>query len=343
MIPAIFGIAGPELSADERAFFRESDPAGYILFARNCVNRAQLRALTDALRSLHGRKHLLISIDQEGGRVARMKPPEWLAYPPGEVFDRLYDIAPASAIEAARANAHALALDLAQAGITVDCLPLLDVRQKGAHDVIGDRALGAEPLRVAALGRAVLDGLARGGVAGVVKHIPGHGRAMADSHKALPVVKASVAELATDIAPFHVLADAPIAMTAHIRYTAWDRENPATHSPFVIGQIIRREIGFSGLLLSDDLDMEALEGTVPERAARAITAGCDIALNCWARMADMEGIAKALPAMGTRTAERLEASLAGTAIVPDMELQADLLGARNRLLALAGAPAGARA
>jgi beta-N-acetylhexosaminidase len=163
MTPAIFGIAGLTLSADERAFFRDADPAGYILFGRNVESREQVRALTDELRAIHGRDKTLISIDQEGGRVARLKPPVWLRYPPGEPFDRLYDIAPASAIEAARANAHALGLDLAEVGVSVDCLPLLDVRQPGAHDVIGDRALGSDPLRVAALGRAVLDGLAAAG------------------------------------------------------------------------------------------------------------------------------------------------------------------------------------
>lgn len=336
MLPAIFGIAGPSLTADERAFFRAADPAGYILFARNCENRAQLRALTDDLRSIHGRDRLLISIDQEGGRVARMKPPEWLSFPPGAVFDKLWDIAPASAIEAARANAEALGLDLAEAGITVDCLPLLDVRQPGAHDVIGDRALGAEPLRVAALGRAVLDGLARAGVAGVVKHIPGHGRAGADSHKELPTVTASAAELETDLAPFRALSGAAIAMTAHVRYMAWDAENPATQSPIVISEIIRKAIGFDGLLLSDDLDMEALSGTVPERAARAIAAGCDIALNCWAKMADMEGIASLLPPLSPQAAARLERALADTGSpVPTMDRQAALIEKRDHLLALA--------
>ncbi len=285
MTPAIFGLSGPRLTADERAFFRESDPAGYILFGRNIENRAQLRALTDDLRSVHAREQLFICIDQEGGRVARMKPPEWLAFPPGESFDRLYDLAPVSAIEAARSNAEALGIDLAEAGITVDCHPSLDVRQPGANDVIGDRALGSEPLRVAALGRAILDGLARAGIAGCIKHMPGHGRAMVDSHKGLPVVTASEEELETDLAPFRALAAAaPVGMTAHIRYTAWDAQNAATLSPFVVNEVIRKRIGFAGLLLTDDLDMEALEGSVPQRAARAIAAGCDIALNCWGRM-----------------------------------------------------------
>lgn len=344
MLPAVLSLSGPVLTAEERAFFRDADPAGYILFGRNVVDRAQLRALTDDLRALHGRDHLFIAIDQEGGRVARMKPPEWQAYPPGEAFDRLYDIAPASAIEAARANAQALGMDLAEAGISVDCLPLLDVRQPGAHDVIGDRALGSEPLRVAALGRAVLEGLAAAGVAGVVKHMPGHGRAMADSHKALPTVTAGEEELEADIAPFRTLAHSPAAMTAHIVYTAWDRENPATLSPFVIGEIIRRRIGFDGLLLSDDLDMEALSGSVPERAARAIAAGCDIALNCWAKMDDMTGIARALPAMTPVTAARLERALAVTGVSPpDMAAQGALLARRDALLALVGETAEARA
>lgn len=339
MTPAIFGISGPVLRADERAFFREADPTGYILFGRNIETCAQVRALTDDLRAIHGRERLLISIDQEGGRVARMKPPQWPAYPPGAVFDQLYELAPSSAIEAARANAAAIGCDLAAAGISVDCTPPVDVRLEGAHDVIGDRALGREPLRVAALGRAILDGLASVGVAGCIKHMPGHGRAGADSHKELPTVDAGEAELEVDLAPFRALADTPIGMTGHIRFTAWDAENPATLSPFVIGEIIRRRIGFGGLLLTDDLDMEALSGTVPERAERAIAAGCDIALNCWAKMADMEGIAARLPALGEGGAARLEQALAGTRIgAPDVD-QAELLAKRDALLALAGARA----
>jgi beta-N-acetylhexosaminidase len=336
-LPAICGLAGLTLSADERAFFRDADPAGYILFGRNVDSRAQLRALTDELRAIHGRDRTFICIDQEGGRVARMKPPEWAAFPPGGAFDRLYDIAPASAIEAARANAHALGLDLAEAGISVDCLPLLDVRRPGADDVIGDRALGSEPMRVAALGRGVLEGLAAAGVAGVVKHIPGHGRAGADSHKALPTVTASDADLEADLAPFRTLSHWPIAMTAHVRFTAWDAENPATQSPFVISQVIRQRIGFDGLLLTDDLDMEALSGSVPQRAARAIAAGCDIALNCWAKMDDMVGIAKALPAMSEATAARLDRALAATdPAKADFAARGELLAKRDTLLALTG-------
>ncbi len=334
MTPAIFGLAGPSLTVDERAFFRDADPAGYILFGRNVVDRAQLKALTDELRAIHGRERLLVSIDQEGGRVARMKPPEWQAFPPGEAFARLWRVAPASAIEAARANAEAIGLDLAEVGITVDYTPLLDVRQPGAHDVIGDRALGSEPVQVAALARAVLDGMARAGLAGCVKHMPGHGRACADSHKELPTVDATEDELATDIEPFRALREAPIGMTAHVRYTAWDADNPGTLSPFVINEIIRKRIGFGGLLLTDDIDMEALDGTVPERSERAIAAGCDVVLNCWAKMDDMIGIAERLPAMSPETAERLDRALAGTGGAPAGD-RAQLIAKRDDLLELA--------
>ncbi|WP_395393406.1 beta-N-acetylhexosaminidase [Novosphingobium sp. BL-8A] len=335
MTPAIFGLSGLTLSDDERAFFKDADPAGYILFGRNVESRDQMRALTDDLRAIHGRDRLLISIDQEGGRVARMKPPVWQAYPPGQAFDRLYDLAPASAIEAARDNAEALGQDLAEVGITVDCHPTLDVRQKGAHDVIGDRAFGFEPMRVAALGRATLQGLARAGVVGCIKHIPGHGRAMADSHKELPTVTVSEEELELDIEPFRTLNDTPIGMTAHVRYTAWDAENPGTLSPFVIGEVIRKRIGFTGLLLSDDLDMQALSGSVPELAARAIEAGCDIALNCWAKMDDMVGIAKGLPALGGEAAARLERALASADGIAGTGTHGELVARRDALLALA--------
>jgi beta-N-acetylhexosaminidase len=333
MTPAIFGLAGPTLSADERAFFRDADPAGYILFGRNVQDRAQLRALTDELRTIHGRDKLLVSIDQEGGRVARMKPPEWDAFPPGEAFARLWQVAPASAIEAARVNAQALGHDLAEVGVTVDYLPLLDVRQPGAHDVIGDRALGAEPMQVAALGRAVLDGLARAGVTGCVKHMPGHGRACADSHKELPTVEADEAELATDLEPFRTLRDAPIGMTAHVRYMAWDANNPGTLSSIVVNEVIRGKIGFTGLLLTDDIDMEALDGSVPERSERAIAAGCDIVLNCWAKMEDMVGIAERLPTTSGETIARLDRALTVTATATGGRAQ--LIAKRDALLDLA--------
>ena len=334
MAPAIFGLSGLVLTADERAFFRDSDPAGYILFGRNVENPAQVRALTDSLREIHGRDGLLISIDQEGGRVVRMKPPVWPVYPSGAVFDALYDVAPASAIEAARANAEALGHDLAEAGITCDHAPLLDVRQPGAHDVIGDRALGSEPLRVAALGRAVLNGFAKAGVLGTIKHLPGHGRTTTDTHKAMPTVTASADELELDLAPFKALADAPVGMTGHLLFTAWDRDHPATQSPYVINEVIRGKIGFGGLLLTDDLDMEALGGSIPERAERSVAAGCDIALNCWARMADMTGIAERLPTMRPESTARLDRALAQMRLDGATGSRADLLAKRDALLAV---------
>ncbi len=334
MKPVIFGLAGLTIAPDERAFFAESVPAGYILFGRNIDNREQLRALTDDLRALHGDDRLPILIDQEGGRVSRMKPPQWLSFPPGAAFDRLYDIAPASAIEAARINAEALALDLAEVGITVDCLPLLDVAIPGGTPAIGDRALGQEPMRVAALGRAVLDGLRRGGVLGTIKHMPGHGRAMVDSHMELPRVTASDEELEQDIAPFRALRTAEIGMTGHILFEAWDAERCATLSPTIIETVIRQRIGFDGLLLSDDLDMKALAGEVPDRAARAVAAGCDIALNCWARMDEMIGIADALPDISDASRARLDRARAAINPAKDWSHQAELLARRDALLAL---------
>ena len=330
---AIYGLEGFELLPEERDFFRDADPAGYIVFKRNCETPDQLRRLTDSLRAIHGRDDVPILIDQEGGRVARMKPPEWDAFPPGEAFARLWQVAPASAIEAARVNAQALGHDLAEVGVTVDYLPLLDVRQPGAHDVIGDRALGAEPMQVAALGRAVLDGLARAGVTGCVKHMPGHGRACADSHKELPTVEADEAELATDLEPFRTLRDAPIGMTAHVRYMAWDANNPGTLSSIVVNEVIRGKIGFTGLLLTDDIDMEALDGSVPERSERAIAAGCDIVLNCWAKMEDMVGIAERLPTTSGETIARLDRALTVTATATGGRAQ--LIAKRDALLDLA--------
>ena len=340
MIPAIFGLNGPQLTADERAFFRDADPAGYILFARNCVDPEQLRSLTDDLRGIHGRDHLLVSIDQEGGRVARLRPPLWSAYPCGEAFDRLYELAPASAIEAARANATAMGQELSAMGITVDYHPPLDLRLPGAHDVIGDRALGRDPMQVAALGRAIIDGLAAGGVAGCIKHMPGHGRSDVDTHKALPTVTASASDLEADIAPFRTLNQALIGMTGHLLFPVWDAQNPATLSPTIIADIIRGLIGFDGLLLTDDIDMEALGGTIPERAARAHAAGCDIILNCWAKMDAMQGICAALPTMSAATTARLDRALAGTRIAPAIAPDhAELLAKRDELLALTGAAA----
>ncbi|MEX0341492.1 MAG: beta-N-acetylhexosaminidase [Erythrobacter sp.] len=336
MTPAIFGISGLELTADERGFFREADPAGYILFARNCGDREQLRKLTDELRAIHGRDHLIISIDQEGGRVARMKPPEWQRYPAGEAFARLWGIAPASAIEAARVNAEAMGRELSEMGITVDFHAPFDVRRPETDDVIGDRALGSDPMQVAALGRAVLDGMGRAGVVGCLKHMPGHGRATCDSHKELPYVGVSDVELAIDIEPFRALAAHPLGMSAHIVFEAWDAENPATLSKTVICEIIRGRIGFDGLLLTDDIDMQALDGTIPERAFGALEAGCDIVLNCWAKMDDQRAIAERCGPMSERTVERLERVHAAMGQPQDGPGTEELLAKRDALLEIAG-------
>ncbi|MBA4763989.1 beta-N-acetylhexosaminidase [Qipengyuania huizhouensis] len=334
MIPAIFGISGLELTADERAFFKDADPAGYILFARNCGTREQLRRLTDDLREIHGRDRLIVSIDQEGGRVARMKPPEWPEYPAGEAFAKLYEIAPASAIEAARVNAEAIARELAMVGISVDYHAPFDVRRPETDDVIGDRALGSEPMQVAALGRAILDGMARAGVVGCLKHMPGHGRATCDTHKELPVVTASDEELEIDIEPFRTLSAHPLGMSAHIVFSAWDPDNPATLSETVVRDIIRGEIGFDGLLLSDDIDMQALKGSIPDRGAAALAAGCDIILNCWAKMDDQRAIAERSPSMSEKTKLRLDRVHDAMGDAPDDIETGELLAKRDALLAI---------
>ncbi|WP_298687202.1 beta-N-acetylhexosaminidase [uncultured Sphingomonas sp.] len=335
MIPAFLGLAGPVLGEAERSFFRAADPAGYILFKRNCVDRAQLRALTDNLRALSGRDDLPILIDQEGGRVQRMAPPEWPELPAAEPFARLYEKAPVSAMEAVRLNALAIAVMLRESGITVDCLPLLDVRRPDADAIIGDRSFGADPIQVASLGRLVLDGLREGGVVGVVKHMPGHGRAMADSHKVLPVVTASDAALADDIRPFERLRDAPMGMTAHVVYTAWDAERCASLSPVVIADIIRGRIGFDGLLMSDDLGMRALSGDFSERAGGVIAAGCDIALHCSGDLAEMEAVAGALGPIGAAAMTRLDRAMATIAGAAPVDSFDDLAARRDALLALA--------
>ncbi len=335
MQAAIYGLAGPVMSEDERAFFREANPAGYIIFRRNCTDRQQLLALTEDLRGLAGRADVAILIDQEGGRVARMREPVWPAFPAAEAFDRLYRTAPSSAIEAVRSNARALGLMLREAGINVDCLPLLDVRQPGATDIIGDRALGDQPMQVAALGRAVLSGLASAGICGVVKHMPGHGRALVDSHVELPVVTAGEAELEVDLEPFERLSDAAMGMTAHVIYTAWDSERPASLSPTIIAEIIRGRIGFDGWLMSDDLGMQALKGDSGERAAGVVTAGCDVALHCSGKMQEMVAVAGAVPAMTPESCERLARAMDSIAADDDGPPFAECVAKRDELLVLA--------
>jgi len=334
MKAAIYGLAGPELTDSERDFFRDADPAGYILFKRNCCDNKQLRRLNDELRALSGRSDLPILIDQEGGRVARMQPPEWPAFPRAEAFAALYDLAPSSAIEATRVNARAIALTLRAAGINVNCLPVLDVRQPGATEIVGDRSLGGDPMQVAALGRAVLDGMASAGVIGVIKHMPGHGRALVDSHKELPVVTASDEELTLDLEPFERLRAAPMGMMAHVVYTAWDSLFPASQSPKVIGGIVRERIGFDGFLMTDDLGMEALSGDFGERAATAVAAGCDVALHCSGVMAEMESIAAAIPDLLADGEARLARAMAGTLNEADDIDFAEAVAKRDALLAL---------
>lgn len=332
---AIYGLSGPALTDDERDFFRDADPAAYILFTRNCVDSAQLKALTDSLRSLSGRSDLPILIDQEGGRVSRMQPPVWPQFPAAWNLAELYGKAPISAIEAGLANSRALALMLREHGINVDALPLLDVRQPAADDIIGDRALGSEPMQVAALGRAVLDGLASAGVVGIVKHMPGHGRAMCDSHKELPVVTAPAKELETDLEPFERLNWAPMGMMAHVVYTAWDKERPASQSPVVVSEIIRGRIGFDGWLMSDDIGMEALKGGFGERAAGVIAAGCDAVLHCSGDMDEMIAVAAAVPAMTAEGEERLRQAMLIAATEQDGPGFDELIAKRDELLALA--------
>jgi beta-N-acetylhexosaminidase len=344
--PTFLGLEGLVLTAAERDLFRAADPAGYILFKRNIDSPEQVRALTASLTDLAGRA-LPILIDQEGGRVARLRPPHWPEYPAGGRFDHLYDKAPVTAMEAARLNALALAAMLRDLGITVDCLPLLDVRDPEGHDIIGDRSYGASPMKVAALGRATLDGLKAGGVCGVVKHIPGHGRARADSHLELPIVDASRAELERDLEPFRTLNWAPMAMTAHVTYTALDPDRCATLSPIVI-DLIRNDIGFQGLLMSDDLGMKALghpsAGGHPPgsnaledfgaRALASLAAGCDIALHCSGDFAEMRSICEAVPEITVAARARLDAAMAGIG-VGDATPAAQWAEARDRLLALA--------
>jgi beta-N-acetylhexosaminidase len=335
MQAAIYGLSGLALAPDERDFFRDSDPAGYILFARNCADRAQLRALTESLRAIHGRDRLPILIDQEGGRVKRLRPPEWPAFPAAEAFARLYQKAPMSAIEAARCNARAIAALLIEVGVSVDCLPVLDVRQPGATDIVGDRSLGSEPMQVAALGRALLDGLAAGGIVGVMKHMPGHGRALVDSHKEMPVVRASEAELEVDLEPFRTLASAPMGMTCHCVFTAWDPDRPASQSPAVIGEVIRGRIGFDGFLMSDDIGMHALSGGFDERARLVIVAGTDAVLHCSGAMAEMVAVASAAGPLSEQGRERLDRAMASVGGAEGSTGYDDLADKRDRLLALA--------
>src|ERR1700742_3468951 len=307
----IIGISGPELNVDERAFIAAERPWGFILFKRNIETPAQVASLVDELRKCAGRPEAPVLIDQEGGRVQRLGPPQWPAYPPGAVFGRLYDLDPALGLNAARISSRLIAADLRELGITVDCLPLADVPVAGADAVIGNRAYGTEPDKVAAIARAVTSGLEQGGVLPVLKHIPGHGRATADTHFKLPEVDTSNSELErTDFAAFRPLADLPMAMTAHVVFSALDPAQPATTSATIIEQVIRGGIGFQGLLMSDDVSMNALAGSIAERTAAIVSAGCDIVLHCNGNLDEMREVARETPELTGTALERANRALA---------------------------------
>lgn len=329
----VFGCSGPALTADEQAFFAKAQPLGFILFANNCESPDQIRALVRQLREAVGRPRAPVLIDQEGGRVARLRPPHWKERPPAKVFADLAGRDAAAASEAARINARLIAADLADLGIDVDCAPVVDVPIPDGHDIIGDRAHGDTPELVSLLGRAVCDGLLAGGVMPVIKHIPGHGRARSDSHIELPVVDAPLDELRrTDFRPFADLAAMPCAMVAHVLYTAVDAALPATTSTTVIDEVIRGDIGFDGLLYSDDLSMEALAGTLAERAAAVVGAGCDVALYCGGVIDEMRAVAEAAGPLSDAAMDRVARAEASVG-APDGADIADLEARLEQLLA----------
>ena len=328
---ALYGCEGLTLTADERRFFQEARPFGYILFARNCDTPEQIRALCNALRG--DNPSALIFIDQEGGRVARLKPPQWKARPPAKRFGDLFAEDPEKGRETAYLCARLIAHDLYLLGITADCAPVLDVPSPGAHDIIGDRAYSGDPATVIELGRAAIDGFLDGGVLPVIKHIPGHGRALADSHLELPRVAASEAELSgRDFVTFRGLNHAPMAMTAHVVYEAIDAKRAATLSPRVVRKVIRGEIGFDGLLMTDDLSMKALTGSLASLTKSALFAGCDIVLHCNGRLDEMKEIAGEVPPLSRPALRRAEAALSHLRAPAPL----DIARAEARLNELAG-------
>ncbi|WP_338700859.1 beta-N-acetylhexosaminidase [Bradyrhizobium sp. 26S5] len=307
----ITGVSGLTLNDAEREFIRAERPWGFILFKRNIESPAQVAALVAELRSAGGEADAPVLIDQEGGRVQRLGPPHWPVYPPGASFSALYDIDPKLGLAAARLSSRLIAADLIDLGITVDCLPLADVPVAGADAVIGNRAYGTEPGKVAAIARAVTEGLEQGGVLPVLKHIPGHGRATADSHFRLPTVDTAKGELErSDFAAFQPLADLPMAMTAHVVFSALDPAQPATTSATIIEQVIRGLIGFQGLLMSDDVSMNALAGSIAERTRASVSAGCDVVLHCNGNIDEMREVARESPELTGKALERAEATLA---------------------------------
>jgi len=307
----ITGISGFTLTADERDFMRAAQPWGFILFKRNIETPAQVVALVEQLRGSIDQHDAPVLIDQEGGRVQRFGPPHWPVYPPGAVFGALYDIDRTLGLTAARLSARLIAADLIDLGVTVDCLPLADVPVAGADAVIGARAYGTEPGKVAAIARAVTEGLEQGGVLPVLKHIPGHGRATADTHFKLPVVDTPRVELErTDFAAFQPLADLPMAMTAHVVFSALDPAQPATTSATIIEQVIRGSIGFQGLLMSDDVSMNALAGSIAERTRAIVSAGCDMVLHCNGSLDEMREVAREAPVLSGFALDRAKHALA---------------------------------
>ena len=307
----ITGISGTELSTVEREFIGAARPWGFILFKRNVENPSQVAILIHQLRDALGQPEAPVLIDQEGGRVQRYGPPHWPTYPAGAVFGSLYDLDPALGLTAARLSARLIADDLSRTGVTVDCLPLADVPVPGADAVIGNRAYGTNPLKVAAIARAVTDGLEQGGILPVLKHIPGHGRATADTHFRLPVVDIPRDALeASDFAAFRPLADLPMAMTAHIVFSTIDPAHPATTSATMIEQVIRGSIGFQGLLMSDDVSMNALAGSIAERTRAIFSAGCDIALHCNGKLEEMRDVANHSPELSGEPLQRAHRALA---------------------------------
>jgi beta-N-acetylhexosaminidase len=334
----ITGVAGTALSPAERSFVRQADPWGCILFKRNIEAPAQVSRLTASFREAVGRNAPVL-VDQEGGRVQRLGLPHWPAYPAGAVFGRIYEQDPARGIKAAHLGACLIAADLAAVGIDVDCLPLADLLVPGANPVIGDRSYGDNAEKVAMLARSSAEGLLAGGVLPVLKHMPGHGRAMADSHGELPIVETDRATLVdTDFAAFKPLAGLPLGMTAHVVYTAIDPIAPATTSVTLVQDVIRGLIGFRGLLMSDDISMGALSGSIDARARATIAAGCDVVLHCNGRLDEMEEVAAAVPALGGRSAVRADAALAQRGAPKVMN---DILPVRAEWAALMDFPAAA--
>lgn len=306
-LAVVLGCSGTKLTKAERDFFKDADPLGFILFSRNCENPDQVRSLVESMRKCVGRADAPVLIDQEGGRVARLGPPHWRVAPAMTRFGELARRSSVRATEAAWLNARLIAADLHELGITVNCAPVLDVPHAGAHDIIGDRAPGTSADIAMLVGGAFADGLLEGGVLPVIKHIPGHGRASADSHQSLPVVKTPVTELAsTDFSPFRALSDLPWAMTAHVLYTALDDQEPATTSRSVIEAVIRDHIGFDGVLITDDLSMQALSGSLADRAKAALNAGCDVVLHCNGDMAEMQEVVGACRRLSLKAQARIE-------------------------------------